>query len=44
MTRRKAITRLRKIEDGLRTAQAVIKGYADDLKAIREWLESAGKK
>lgn len=39
MTRKQAIEKLQKVENGLRTAQSVIGGYADDLKAVREKLE-----
>lgn len=44
MTRKKAIAKLKKVEDALLTALSVIQGYVEDVRAVREWLESAGKK
>ena len=43
LTREKAITKLRRVEDALLHAKGVIQSFVDDLRQVREWLESAGK-
>lgn len=43
LTREKAITKIKRVEDALLHAKATIQSFIDDLRQVREWLESAGK-
>ena len=43
LTREKAITKIKRVEDALLTAKATIQSLIDDLRQVREWLEGAGK-
>lgn len=43
LTRETAITKLRRVEDSRLHAKGTIQGFIDDVRHVREWLESAGK-